>query len=248
MGLDTITVEVNTSFIDPGATATDNYCILTTMFKGTGTVDLTKLGTYVITYVITDCQGNVADSVKRFVKVVDTEAPVIKLHGKAIGWIYTVHIGTYIEQGYDAPTDNYTPVAKLKIDTIAGDPVNIDSVGVYHIQYSATDESGNVGYTAVRYVTVLPVSGIQSYGDLEGTLSVYPNPASTNVTISVDLKTTDNVCLSMYDMFGKEVINIHCGQISKSSFNVDLSSYNKGVYFIKLQSKDKQLLQKLIIN
>jgi len=67
-----VSVDVNTSYTDAGATASDNYDgDITASIVVSGQVDTTTVGTYTITYNVTDANGNVATQVIRTVHVVD---------------------------------------------------------------------------------------------------------------------------------------------------------------------------------
>lgn len=62
-------VEVNTTYTDPGATATDNKDgDITAKIVKSGTVDVTKLGSYTLTYKVSDMAGN-SDSTTRTIVV-----------------------------------------------------------------------------------------------------------------------------------------------------------------------------------
>ena len=63
------TIYKGTSYQDKGASVTDN-CDNNLTIKTSGTVDTNKIGTYTITYEVTDLSGNVS-SVKRTVKVIE---------------------------------------------------------------------------------------------------------------------------------------------------------------------------------
>jgi hypothetical protein len=78
LGSPTVTVEVLTTYTDAGATAMDNVDgdITPRIVKG-GNVNTSKLGTYTVTYDVSDAAGNAATQVVRTVTVVDTTKPVI---------------------------------------------------------------------------------------------------------------------------------------------------------------------------
>ena len=74
--------EVATIYNDPGATASDNIDNdITSRIGVTGTVLANTVGTYTLTYNVTDLSGNAATTVTRTVNVVDTGAPTISLIG-----------------------------------------------------------------------------------------------------------------------------------------------------------------------
>src|SRR5690606_23691982 len=77
---DTVIIEVNSNFSDPGYLVSDNYDA-TVPVTVTGSVDHTRTGVYVLFYVATDAGGNSSPTLVRIVNVVDTKAPVITLNG-----------------------------------------------------------------------------------------------------------------------------------------------------------------------
>ncbi len=82
-------------------------------------------------------------------KVIDTTRPVITLNGNS-----TIDIkkgDTYIDEGataFDNLDGNLT--AKLHIEN----NVDTSALGIYTVEYSVSDASGNVAYTTIRTVTV----------------------------------------------------------------------------------------------
>ena len=80
VGADPMTVECHTVFVDPGATASDGCAgDLTSEITVSGTVDPDVVGSYELTYMVSD--GTNTTSTTRTVNVVDTTAPVITLNG-----------------------------------------------------------------------------------------------------------------------------------------------------------------------
>lgn len=81
-GANPMTVECHTGFSDPGATASDGCAgDLTGSIMVTGSVNPNVVGSYVLTYSVSD--GTNSASVMRTVNVVDTTAPVITLNGSS---------------------------------------------------------------------------------------------------------------------------------------------------------------------
>ena len=76
-------------------------------------------------------------------------------------------------------------------------------------------------------------------------ITVYPNPTSGNF----ELKISD---FDLKNSFEIEVVNsvgqiILFKKISSSHEEVDLSPYSKGIYFLKIKSKEYSGLRKLVI-
>lgn len=151
IGDDVVTLEVGTSHIDPGATATDNYDFdLTPNIITSGIVHTAVLGTYTIAYVVTDSSGNTSDPVMRTVHVVDTIAPTIALLGDPL---VTIEVGTaYTDAGATA-LDNYDRILTSSI--VKTGSVNISLPGTYMLTYTVVDSSGNTAIPQTRAVEVV---------------------------------------------------------------------------------------------
>ena len=153
LGNTTVTIEVGTNFTDPGAVATDNYdddSSLTGSISVSGSVDISNLGTYLLTYSVSDSSGNAADSVERTVQIVDTTSPVISLNGNSS--INHTYQTTFVDPGATA-SDNYD--TNLSSLIVVSGSVNENSLGNYSLLYDVIDSSGNAAATVTREITVL---------------------------------------------------------------------------------------------
>lgn len=124
---------------DPGYKATDNIDgNLTDKVKVDGEVNVHKMGTYKLTYTVSDNAGNKAESVTRTVKVVDKDAPLIALKGDNP---LTLEAGEkYTEPGYTA-MDNVD--GNLTDQVRVTGKVNVNKPGRYTLTYSVADAAGN---------------------------------------------------------------------------------------------------------
>ncbi len=139
----TIYVELGSTYIEQGATYIDNVDASGNATVGGNTVDKSVLGTYIVTYNITDSSSNVATEVTRTVIVQDSIAPVLSLNPS----LDSLDVGeVYIEQSItvDEQTE-YTIDLTGSVDT--------SQSGVYIITYTVADEGGNETII-IRYVTV----------------------------------------------------------------------------------------------
>jgi hypothetical protein len=77
---------------------------------------------------------------------------------------------------------------------------------------------------------------------------VYPNPATTNATVTIQLKNESNVELKVIDMTGKEVAARNYGAISgASTVDINTSNFQAGVYLIELTIDAVKMTKKLIV-
>ena len=141
-----ITMEVGSTFTDPGATAA-NSCNNNISVAVNSTVNTNVVGSYTVTYTATDSSGNEATTVARTVNVVDTTAPVITITGDNP---VTIELGaTYTDEGATA-TDIIGDITVTSTST-----VDTSVVGSYTVTYTATDSSGNEATAVVRTVNVV---------------------------------------------------------------------------------------------
>lgn len=147
-----IILNVGTEYVDAGYQAIDNYDgDITEKVVVNGTVNSDQIGTYTITYSVTDSNGNTSEA-ERIVTCYDSVPPTIILAGSKN---ITINAGTaYTEPGYTA-SDNYDGDITSIVKVSGG--VNIYQAGTYTITYSVSDSSGNT-VTDSRIVTVNAVS------------------------------------------------------------------------------------------
>ncbi|MDX9893357.1 MAG: DUF5011 domain-containing protein [Patescibacteria group bacterium] len=148
LGVNPMVLEVGATFVDPGATATDNIDgDLTSSIVVTGTVNTNAVGSYSLTYSATDSSGNTGSAV-RTVNVVDTTAPVVTVLGS--NPMSVALNSQFVDPGATA-TDNID--GDLTSSIVVTGTVDTGVAGSYSLTYSATDSSGNTG-SAVRTVIV----------------------------------------------------------------------------------------------
>jgi PKD repeat protein len=146
-GGDTVVVEVNTPYTDPGFTVTDNYYSAVATVVNQSMVNFSKVGIYPVVYTATDSSGN-ATVVTRYINVQDNTLPVIALIGSDTVVIDVHH--DYFEQGA-AVTDNYCQGVQWTVDKTP----NKDVLGDYVLTYSAVDCENNSAITKTRVVKVV---------------------------------------------------------------------------------------------
>lgn len=171
------------TYQEPGATATADGEAVEVQI--TGTVDMTKLGTYEITYKAQYLW--VTKTVKREVRVVDATAPVITLN-KIPGYM-TPPGEDYVEEGYTA-LDDY--------DGDITDKVQVRTEGEV-IYYTVKDSSGNettVERQIVRKDVIAPTITLK--GEASVTINAgtsYKEPGYT-AKDNIDGDITDKVEIS----------------------------------------------------
>ncbi|MGJ5642164.1 pectinesterase family protein [Formosa sp. S-31] len=146
------------NFQDPGATAADDTDgDITDLIAIAGDiVDSNILGTYVITYNVSDSANNPAQEMTRTVNVIpvpDTTIPVITLLGETSMDIYQFE--NFQDPGATASDDTDGDITDLI--AIAGDIVDSNILGTYVITYNVSDSANNPAQEVTRTVNVIPV-------------------------------------------------------------------------------------------
>jgi len=182
IGDNPLTIERYSAYNEPGATSDGGETITIT-----STLDTSTVGSYILTYSVTDDEGN-QSQVTRTVNVVDTTAPVITLFG--INPLTIERYSSYNESGATSDGgDTITITSTLDTST----------VGSYAVTYSATDEYGNqsqVTRTVNVVDTTAPVITLSGANPLTvERYSTYNEPGATSdagetITITSALDTS----------------------------------------------------------
>lgn len=104
------------------------------------------------------------------------------------------------------------------------------------------------GCEAVLEVTVIidDGSGIAQLS-LEHAIKLYPNPASELINLAFELNEERNVSISLYNILGETVFELSEVALKKQVFNVNVSDFSKGVYFVRIQSENESVTKKITI-
>ncbi len=80
------------------------------------------------------------------------------------------------------------------------------------------------------------------------TLSVYPNPVKKVIGIEYNLPAKTDIKLSIFDVTGRLIKNIVSENQESGIFHksFDITNLSQGVYFIRLNTRDKSLVEKVI--
>ena len=194
LGGNQITIEAGSSYIDAGATATDNYNNdVTADITVTNTVDPNIIGSYTVTYTVSDASGNQATAV-RTVIVEDSTPPSITLVGSNP---VSVEAGSSYSDAGATATDSYDGDLTSSIAT--NNNVDINTVGSYTVTYTVTDSSGNTA-TATRTVnvadTTAPVITISGANPVDVDLGTTYNDAGASATDANDGDLTSSITVS----------------------------------------------------
>ena len=78
-------------------------------------------------------------------------------------------------------------------------------------------------------------------------MNVYPNPNNGNFTIRLNLPSTENVSLEVYNMVGSKVMEVANGSLSNESFEVNMPESEGGVYFVRMTVNGTVINKKIVL-
>ncbi|MES2513648.1 MAG: glycosyl hydrolase family 18 protein [Bacteroidota bacterium] len=184
--------------------------------------------------------------------------------------IDTTYVGTQLDLNYTTAKDTNSGVASYyyAIGTMAGlqdiTPWTLNSLNLsatkaglslvnnqkYFIMVKAMNGAGLVSDSAVSDGVIYLMSTGIVQNNIFNDLSVYPNPASQIATISLISSSEEQINYTLFDAQGKladeKIVDVHSG-INTLTVDVEQLHLSKGIYFIRLISKGKEITRKLIV-
>jgi hypothetical protein len=228
----------------PGGPLSFDACGITDYGVSITEVTCADIGTPVtITVFASDSSGN-SSTCTSTVTVVDLLAPTVTCPANQTvdpgpGNLF-YEVPDYIGNGEATADDNCTdPVTITTQDPAAG---SLITDGTYTVTITGEDASGNVG-TCSFQLTVESVLGIES-NELNNAISMYPNPAQDQVTIS----NSSNIQLEtvvIYDLNGKMVNQIDLSTMQGEQM-INISDLASGVYVVQLTSDTSSAVKRLV--
>lgn len=175
---------------------------------------------------------------------IDMVKPVITLKGSAID---SVDLGTaYVDSGATA-IDNID--GDITASIVKTGTVNTAAVGTYTLVYNVSDAWGNMADSVVRTVIVKDTAsvGINENEMNFAQLNVYPNPATSAITVSGNFIKTQPITITLVDLLGK-VISIRTVRGTQFNETISVENLNNGVYFCTISNASGSKTLKFVVN
>jgi hypothetical protein len=159
----------------------------------------------------------------------------------AMEWITYINANDgQVDWGGFDPTNNGQPLVDgnqvVTLQFIAKQPQNLweESPLYTSLKFAGTTQS--------KDLTITPTNGIlqvlkSTMGDVNGnSIQVFPNPTTSNITITFKVEEKTHANLSVYDVVGRKVISILDGQLpdGQYTYNENLGELEPGLYMVTL--------------
>lgn len=120
------------------------------------------------------------------------------------------------------------------LETLAGEVINI---GNNEIVWTVADVSGNV-QTCSFFVRVSDVNAVER---IERDVKLFPNPTNGSFTI----ENIKGYNVEITDLTGKQIMSF--ANSADENLTVDMSSYAKGIYLVKLSNEFEYSVKKIVL-
>lgn len=147
-------------------------------------------------------------------------------------------------------------------------PVSLPEVGCYTLMlndasgeglsggfYLITDENNDIIWEGIDFTySAMADLARGMIVDIEEELtaediSIHPNPITNTANIEFNLVNSSNVVVSVFDLLGKKVANLHNGELSNGSHTIKFNSADmlQGIYFVKIQMNNQVITKKVLV-
>lgn len=118
-------------------------------------------------------------------------------------------------------------------------------VGIYEMKVTANNNAVNINYFEFSKVTGIT----DPFESVLTEISLYPNPAQSDINILFHSLKNQNISVNLYDMTGKKIQQLYDGQVisGENNLNFNLREGLHGLYFIELKDSQRRYFKKLII-
>ncbi|MES2778977.1 MAG: immunoglobulin-like domain-containing protein [Bacteroidota bacterium] len=175
----------------------------------------------------------------------DTAKPSLTLNGNNPDTV-EVGSGPYVDPGAASSDVRDGNLANLVHKTGV---VNTNAIGMYVITYKVSDFCGNLADSAIRTVVVKDSShvGINENEFNAANIKLFPNPATTAITVSGNFIKTQPVAITLVDLLGKE---ISTRSVRGTQFNetISIENLNSGIYFCTISNASGSKTLKFVVN
>jgi len=139
---------------------------------------------------------------------------------------------------------NYIPV----LNTITG--IGGLSQVKFRFVFKSNGSNQNDGFAIDNFRINSPLfTSIETQSKETASFKLFPNPANASVSISFQNVEADNLELTILDVKGQKVLTEWINMKSGNSIKVlDLSQFDKGVYFVRLANGNSIETKKLVVN
>lgn len=194
------------------------------------TFNCNNLGENTVILTVTDGNGNV-DTATAIVTIEDAMNPTVLGQNIIVDLEGNVSITITPQDVDNGSSDNCDFSLSIDQDTF-------NEVGIYNINLTATDDSGNFNSTVVEVEVIDSSLSINSFN--KKSIILYPNPTNNLIHIYSPFM-LEIESIQIYNLSGLKVM-----EYSESTIRMDVSQLSSGLYFLSMNTSRQTLIRSFI--
>ncbi len=119
---------------------------------------------------------------------------------------------------------------------------------VINVRFRGYTGDGELSDMAIDDITITEMTSIETNSHFNSDINIFPNPSNGIFTVTFSDETKNDIKLKVYDPLGRIIISDHINpELSgNNSFEIDLSQYSKGIYYLFVKNGDSISKDKII--
>ncbi|PCJ59513.1 MAG: hypothetical protein COA79_10730 [Planctomycetota bacterium] len=217
-----VSLRLNATYVEAGYSATDNFDgNLTSSIIVAGTVNASVVGTYIITYSVSDAHGNSANMHTRTVNVVNTAGIVVSVSSILVGEedyasfsisladvpttnvqvnLFSTGAGFLVDRSQLLFTPGNSTVNQTIILTGVDDSVIASQSGEISIWVDAASEANYVGLPASKVVVSVIDDDVNDIAVSPGLISINENGSKEEISVVLTTKPSGSIVVGYQDL------------------------------------------------
>lgn len=143
------------------------------------------------------------------------------------GWAWEFEMGTPLTSNEQNPTVQYQA-----------------SIGEFDVRLIVSNNYGSDTLIKEDYISVDYMPGYPELQDQSSKVSIFPNPASEQITIVNNNPEKDEILVSIFSLQGRFKI---AQKLTNSTANINLTNFDPGLYLVKISTENINEYVKLVI-
>lgn len=190
----------------------------------------------------------------------DAMTPLDTIYFAAGGGVFFVNPAANIPSGGSA---NFDPGLYIVNTRTADEDVNvcvnlISQENIYRmngtdtvwatVTYIDNNHDNDESCATARFLKAVSITDMN--GIAQQSLSIYPNPATTDVRFNLSLEKAENVVAIIKDVTGREVMRNDFGRIAagqEQSLQLNIGQLHEGMYFVEVVAGEQKAVGKITV-
>jgi PKD repeat protein len=177
-----------------------------------------------------------------------------------LNWNATNTVDNYIVEMDTDPAFNSPNLVTQQINYISGSSNNADTefqtnnlndgITYYWRVRTTLNGTSSVWSPVWSFKVDASVVGVSNVEKSNTSILVYPNPAYDQINVDLDLISSDDVQIMLFDITGNLIQNIYSGtlQTGKSHFQIQRNGLSQGVYLIQTITSEGMKTSRVVFN